>query len=144
MTRVEARRQVKVRVDPELSLHIKRYCAAHNLTETALMQAALREYLTNTSPYESLMRRLDRLSHQIEQGRHAVLTLTEAFALFVRLWLAHTPEVPSREAASVWREAQPRYRRYVEHVAKRLGASDAFYLELAALVSAAEQGGSHG
>jgi len=125
-----ARRQIKVRVDPELGAHVKRYCAAHNLTETALIQAAVKEYLSNTSPYESLMRRLDRVSQQLEQSKHSALTLAEAFAAFVRLWLAHTPEVPSRDAAHVWREALPRYRRFVDHVAKRLQADDAFFLEL--------------
>jgi len=136
MTKAPVTRQVKVRVGPELRSHINRYCAAHNLTQQALMEAALKEYLTNTSPYESLMRRLDRHSQQLEQGRHAVLTLTEAFAAFVRLWLAHTPEVPGREAANVWRAAQPRYRRFIAHVAKRLHADDAFYLELNARTTA--------
>jgi hypothetical protein len=137
MTKPAARRQIKVRVEPELSVEVKRYCAAHGITETALMQAALKEYLTNTSPYEVLVRRLDRISLQVEQARHAVQMLTEAFASFVRLWLAHTPEVPSHDAASVWREALPRYRRFVDHVAKRLHSDDGLYLSLARAAGAA-------
>lgn len=126
-----ARAQLKIRLDPELDAAVRRYCAAHNLTQTALTQAALKEYLGNTSPMASLMKRLDHMSLEIEHQRRALHLLAEAFGTYVRLWLGHTPEIHPQNIEEERRKANARYRRFAEHVAQRLTGGDSFFMQFA-------------
>ena len=115
------RRQVRLRLEPELSLQIKRYCASHGCTEQALMRTALEQYLAATNDRALLMRRLDRLGLDVQEVVAANMSLGEAFAVFVQLWLGHNPEVPDAQRESVRRDASRRYRAFMQHVVRNLG-----------------------
>jgi predicted transcriptional regulator len=123
------RAQLKVRLDGDLDAAVRRYCAAHNVTQTALVQAALRDYISQASPYEALMKRLDRVSRQLEGQRSMLHLIAEALGGYVMLWLGHTPEVhpENREAARLG--AHARYRKWADHVAQRLSGADSFFLQ---------------
>jgi hypothetical protein len=135
---MKPRTQLKVRLDDELEAVVRRYCAAHNVTQTALVQAALKEYIAGTSPHVVLQKRLDRMSRQLDGQRRMLHLLAEAFGSYVQLWLGHTPEVHADNIESARRDALARYRRWAEHVAKRLTGGDTFFLQFAAAPPAAD------
>jgi len=110
------RRQVKTRVSEELSVRLKRYCAAHNVTETAVMNRAIEQCLTGADQQSLLMRRLDQLAHEIARVGVAVEMLGEMFGSFTQTWLAHNPELPEPHKASARRDALRRYQLFVAHV----------------------------
>jgi hypothetical protein len=111
-----ARRQVKIRMSGELSLRVKKYCAAHNVTETALMNRALEQCLTGADQHSLLMRRLDLLAHEIARVSVAVEMLGEMMGTFVQLWFAHNPELPGAQKANARRDALRRHGLFVEHI----------------------------
>jgi hypothetical protein len=126
--KVPVRSQLKVRLDDELDAAVRRYCGSHNITQTALVQAALKEYMGDASPHAALMQRLDRMSRQLENQRRMLHLVAEALGAYVRLWLGHTPEVHPENRETARRDSQARYRKWADHVAQRLTGADSFFL----------------
>lgn len=116
-----SKKQVKVRVAPERSLQVQRYCAAHGCTQQALMDAALEQYLGADGERALLMRRLDRLSQSLHDLVAANVSLGEAFGTFVQLWLGHNPEIPEARREAARRDAARRYRAFTQHVVRSIG-----------------------
>jgi hypothetical protein len=56
--------------------------------------------------------------------------LSEAFALFVKLWFAHTPNVAEDAKGAARRSAESRYRQFVEHVAEQFTGGARFLDDL--------------
>lgn len=129
------RSQLKVRLDVETDEAVRRYCAAFNITQTALVQASLRQYMSGSSPHESMMKRLDRVSRQLESQRRMLHLIAEALGAFVKLWLGHTPEVHPENLKYARRDAHARWRTWADHVAKRLTGADSFFMHFAAFAS---------
>jgi hypothetical protein len=125
------RRQLKFRVTSELSSRVKKYCAAHNITETALMRTALEQYLTGTTSQSVLMRRLDLLGLELQRLVAGIELLGEAFGTFVRLWFAHNPEIGDGHKGTARRDASRRYRFFVQHVVRAIGDGDTLLARLA-------------
>lgn len=126
------RSQLKVRLDVETDEAVRRYCAAYNITQTALVQAALRQYMSGASPHESVMKRLDRLSRQLEGQRRMLHLIAEALGAYVKLWLGHTPEIHPENLEHARRDAHARWRKWADHVAQRLTGADSFFMHFAA------------
>lgn len=112
------RHQLKIRVDPEDARRVREYCAARNITETALFRAALKQYLTGTSLQDVLFRRLDRIAHEISRVATGVELLGETLGTFVQFWLAHNPEIDEHEKPAAQRDVARRYRRFVGYVVR--------------------------
>jgi hypothetical protein len=125
------RAQLKVRLDAETDESVRRYCAAYNITQTALVQASLRQYMSGASPHEAVMKRLDRVSRQLEGQRRMMHLIAEALGAFVKLWLGHTPEVHPDNLELARRDAHARWRKWADHVAQRLTGADSFFMHFA-------------
>jgi len=119
--KIEKRRhQLKFRVDPEFASRVRMYCAGRGITETALCQAALEQYLTGTSLQDVHVRRLDRIARELSRLGVAMELLGETFAAFVQLWLAHNPEIDARNKPAAHRDVARRYRRFVGYVTRAI------------------------
>src|SRR5580698_2911690 len=81
-------------VDPATADRVDRFCAAMGMSESALVKSALDQYLAGTSDAALVLRRLDRLGRAVERNQRDLELLSEAFAVYIRLWFAHTPNVP--------------------------------------------------
>ncbi len=118
------RKPQRVRVYPRLTLEVRKrlseYGARKGLTERDLIEEAIRQYLDGTSDSAKVLAQLERLTLAIDAERQrresahrevhrAIEVLSEAFGMFVRLWMfvhAATFEIPAtREAAdSLYKE----------------------------------------
>ena len=114
--KARARHQLKFRLDPEDARRLKAYCAARNITETALIDAALKQYLAGTSIQDVVLRRLDRISRELTRIDAGIELLGETCATFVQLWLAHNPEIDEKDKAAAQRDVARRYRRFTAHI----------------------------
>jgi hypothetical protein len=56
--------------------------------------------------------------------------LSEAFGVFVQVWFAHTPTLDEEEKRSARRDAESRYRRFLEPVARRCSGGPRFLDDL--------------
>src|ERR1700730_9902327 len=80
-------------VPEELATRVAHVSSSSGVTESAIVEGALREYLDGTGDKALLLRRLDRLDRSVARDHRDLELLSEAFAVFVRMWFAHTPRV---------------------------------------------------
>jgi len=132
MTKTVRRGRVRLLpyVDPALAQRVDQFCAATDVTVSAVVAAAIQQYLDGTSDATLVLRRLDRLGRAVARNQRDVELLSEAFAVFVRLWFAHTPAIPEAAKGSVRASAESRYRRFVEHVAEQFSGGQRFLDDL--------------
>jgi hypothetical protein len=124
----------RVRIQPyilaELGERVDDVCASRGVTESAIVEAALRQYLDGTSDKTLLLRRLDRLGRAVERDHRDLEILTETFAVFMRLWFAHTPTIPEDAKQAARMTAEARYRQFVKHVAEQFSGGRRFLDDL--------------
>lgn len=114
----------------ELRERLSKYCAAGATSESAVVAAALQEYLEHSSDGELVMRRLDRLDQAVAQVLRAIDLQSEAFAVFMKIWFAHTPSIAPDGRRAALALSEGRYRQYIEHVGARVAAGLRFAQEL--------------
>lgn len=124
----------RVRVQPyvptELAKRLEAHCAATGVTESAGVTAALEQWLDGTSDKTLLLRRLDRLGRAIERVHRDEEFLSEAFSVFVRIWFAHTPNVPEDGRRVARASAEGRYGQFVQHVVQQFSGGRRFVDDL--------------
>jgi hypothetical protein len=126
------------------------YCAVSHLTERAVFEAALEQYISGTSDMTLVLRRLDRLGRAADRAHRDVELLSAAFAVFVRLWFAHTPSLRDEAKPAAREDAESRYRQFMDYVAQEFTGGRRFLDDLpretiaddAELGSMATNGGS--
>ncbi|MGA3124855.1 MAG: hypothetical protein ABSF69_29260 [Polyangiaceae bacterium] len=132
MNKIVRRGRVRLQpyVEGALAERLEQFCAAADATESAVVVAAIRQYLDGTSDATLYLRRLDRLGRALARSQRDVELLSEAFAVFVRVWFAHTPVVPESGKKSARAGAEIRYRQFVEHVAEQFSGGRRFLDDL--------------
>jgi hypothetical protein len=114
--------QIKPYVTPEARQLLKTYCLAKRVTESLVVEDALREFFADTRDSVLLMRRLDRNDRNLERARKELGLLAELVASFVRVWYAHTPALQPADKDAAQRAAKRRYDQLLDHVAERVKA----------------------
>ena len=126
-------RTQRVRLHPyleeALAKRLSTYCAATGIASSSVIEAALRQYLDETSDKTLILRLLGRLARAQVRTQRDLEVLSEAFAVWVRVWFAHTPRVDDA-AELVRRTAESRYARFVEQVAERFSGGERFLDDL--------------
>jgi hypothetical protein len=117
-------------VDRELAKRLAEYGAASGIASSAVVQAALRQYFDRTSDTALILRRLDRLGRADARAHRDLELLSEAFAVWVRLWFAHTPSVSDDAKEPARRTAERRFAQFVEHVVERFTGGHRFLDDL--------------
>jgi predicted DNA-binding protein len=127
-------RRGRVRLLPyvaeEIAQRVANVSASTGVTESAIVEGALRQYLDGTGDKTLLLRRLDRLGQAVTRDHRELELLSQAFAVFMRLWFAHTPslEEDAKRAARV--DAESRYQQFAEHVGKQFSDGRRFVDDL--------------
>jgi hypothetical protein len=117
-------------VEPTVAERVDKFCAATGLSESALIKSSVCKHLDGISDATLLLRRLDRIGRAIERGHRDHAFHSEAFAVFVRLWLAHTPSLPEDAKRAARMNAESRYKQFVEHVVEQFSGARRFLDEL--------------
>lgn len=111
-----------------LGLHkrFSAHCAAVGATESAVAEAAIAQFLDGISDHALVMRRLDRLGRAVERADRDVQLLSEAFAVWVQIWFAHTPAIAASERSAARRESAARFQQFVDFVAAKVSGGRRF------------------
>ena len=75
-------------------------------------------------------RRLNRIDARQRALAQQHEIIAETLALFVRVWLTNTTEVPDSQKSEANAQGGKRYQRFIEHLVKRLGAGQSLFTEL--------------
>ena len=106
------------------------YCAASKITERAVFEAAIEQYISGTSDMTLVLRRIERLCRAAERVHRDVELLAAAFAVFVRLWFAHTPSLREEVKPTARLDAESRYRQFMDYVAQEFTGGRRFLDDL--------------
>jgi hypothetical protein len=124
---MRTRSQIFPWLPPALRKRLRTYAARKGVTESAVVQAALQEHLDSEATDRALiLRRLDRAGRAIATFHRDLELLSEAFAVFVQLWFAHTPRVSPDSRAAAEQGASRRYRQFLDYVSKQFGEGNRF------------------
>jgi hypothetical protein len=116
-------------VEEALAKRLSAYCAATGIASSSAIEAALRQYLDEASDRTLILRLLSRLARAQARTQRDLEVLSEAFAVWVRVWFAHSPCVDDA-AELARRTAESRYARFVEQVAERFSGGERFLDDL--------------
>jgi hypothetical protein len=100
----------------EVRQRLARHCAGLGLTESAVVNEALAQYLDGTSDASLWMRRQDLLDRRVQRLARDVEILSQTVGMFLRIWFAHTPPLPKEARQSASQSGEQRYRLLLERV----------------------------
>ena len=117
------------RVAPTLAQRLAKHAAASGISETAVVEAALEQYLDGAPTDTALiMARLDRLGRAQERSQRDQMLHAEAFIAYVNMWYANTPTLPEGAARDkAIASADERLKRFLAYVAQQVSRGG--YLE---------------
>lgn len=115
--------RLSVYLDPKLSKELADYAAHRRASLSLVAEAAIASFLSPDAAERqeaTLARRLDRISRQIERLERDTGIGVETLALFVRFWLAATPQLPETHQDAAHAKGRERYERFVDALGRRL------------------------
>jgi len=115
-----ARERIQPYLSKELAERLERYCIAHNLTESAVVERALAKHLDGLGDFEVLQTRLKNLNRTMGRIDQTLEYQLEAFAYFVELWLIYMPDLPAENAAHNRTRGELRFDRFLRELQARL------------------------
>jgi hypothetical protein len=110
----------------EVRQRLARHCAGLGLTESAVVNEALTQYLDGTSDAMLWMRRQDLLDRRVQRLARDVEILSQTVGLFLRIWLAHTPPLPKEARHAANQSGEQRYRLLLERVGEQFNEGKRF------------------
>ena len=125
------------RLPPDLSRQLADFAGRKRVSQAAIVEAALASFLSPDGSERmeaAFSRRLDRISRQLDKLDYHIEVGNEAFALFMRRWLAIT-RAPDEIDAGLRAEVEKRFTHFVEALARRVGGGARLSDELVRLAS---------
>lgn len=117
------RTRMNVYFPPELLRQLIDLADRKRLSRSSIVEAAVTSFLSPDGADRTeaaFTRRLDRLSRQIQRLERDLSIATETLALFVRFWLAVTPQLPADAQAAAQAKGRERFEGFVEALGRRL------------------------
>ena len=119
--------------DPKLADRLGELAVRQGVHRSQLVEAAVASFLSPDAldrREAAYVRRLDRISRQLEKVDRDITIAIEAQALFVRFWLSVTAPVPASQQAASKAQGSQRYQGYIETLGRRLQRGDSLVREI--------------
>jgi hypothetical protein len=124
------RKNIHPYLSDELLDRFKKFVAASGVTESSVVEAALTEYLDQTSHKRMLLKRLNTIGVALEcLERDSAITM-ETLGAFVHLWMVHNPKVPDGREDLQRKAAAPRLAAFQTYVTKQITGGRRFFNDL--------------
>ncbi|GAB5508195.1 MAG: ribbon-helix-helix domain-containing protein [Rhizobiaceae bacterium] len=117
-------------VDQRLGIAARRPGAS----KSAITDAALAAFLSPERDDQrdaAIIRRLDRLSRQLDRHERDLTIVSESHALFVRYYLTITPPIPEAEQAAARPIGKERFEYFVQQLGRRLAGGKSMIRDVA-------------
>lgn len=111
--------------DRELLNQIKNEADKRRVSQQSIIENSLKDRYSEARQLDrdaAIAERLNKLERHLRRIEEKSEISAEAQALFVRMWLASTPEVPTEEREKAVQSAQDRYARYLQQLVTRIGS----------------------
>ncbi|MET3225823.1 DNA-binding transcriptional MocR family regulator [Bradyrhizobium japonicum] len=127
------RDRMNVYFPPELLRQISELADRKKLSRSAIVEAAVASFLSPDGADRreaAFVRRLDRLSRQMQRLERDVGLTAETLALFIRFWLTVTPPLPNDAQLAAQAKGRERFEGFVEALGRRLQKGQSFLREI--------------
>jgi hypothetical protein len=117
----------------ELISRINDLADRKKLPRSAIVEAAVTSFLSpdhSDAREAAFVRRLDRLTRQVQRMERDLGVTAETLALFVRFWLQVTPPLPPEAQAAAQAKGRERFDGFVDTLGKRLQKGQSFLREI--------------
>lgn len=115
--------QISVYLEPHIMDLLAHYAAQRDQSMSLIAQAAIASFLSPDSAERqeaALARRLGQIDRRLARLERDLGISTEAFATFIRFWLATTPALPEPAAQAARAKLSERYAAYTSALGRRL------------------------
>ena len=112
-----------VRLPPDLSRQLADYAGRKHLSQSSVVEAALASFLSPDGSERlsaAYGRRLDHITRQLQKLDYHVEVGNEAFALFLRRWLAVTPAIAGSDTSAVKADVERRFSHFVDALSRQM------------------------
>lgn len=127
------KKRIGVWLEPGLLKELSIEAKDKSVTRQSIMEGALRNFI-NRVPREDfqalLLRRMNRQDTKLKRIESRLEILAESFAMYLRMWLVVTPEVPESQKEASIMQARERYDRYLKALGKKLRTGESLFTEL--------------
>lgn len=125
MPRPDKKKKLTVYLDPDLMAALGDLSARRNHSLSLVAEAAIASLLSPDAEQRreaAFAKRLDRIDRRIGRLERDIAISNEAFALFMRSWLAATPPAPDAAQPAVRAQAATRYDQFLQALGRRLAS----------------------
>jgi predicted transcriptional regulator len=134
MPRQDKKHKLTVYLDPGLMAALADLSARRKHSLSLVAEAAIASFLSPDAEQRreaAFAKRLDRLDRRIGRLERDVVISNEAFALFMRSWLAAMPPSPDATQPAARAQAAVRYDQFLDALGRRLASGQTLRLEIA-------------
>jgi hypothetical protein len=123
-------KQVNTRLPLHMVQQIKFVAQERGVTDGSIIEAALREFLGKTEQEEILIKKMDRISRELQRMRRENHAMLEVLSSFIRVYLTHERDIPDSEKSNAELKGARRFSRFMDLVASELDKNKPFFDEL--------------
>ena len=124
------RQVIHPRVAMDLYNRLKAYAARTGTEDSAIVNAALAQYLDKSSDTALVLRRLDRITRRIGRLQREIDGLTEFSTTWAQMWFAHTPQLTPEARKTAQQSAKSRYSEMFDFIRKKISGRKRFLVDL--------------
>lgn len=123
--------QLHVQIQRDTKKRLEAYSAAKGQSQGSIIEAALREYLDDSSQQTLVLRELGRLRRGVGRMERNLDVLDVALAGYVQFWLAYNPPLPEGQKAQAQALAASRFDQFIAFLQQQLGQQRTFTARMA-------------
>lgn len=120
---MEKKARLSVYLDPELMRSLADYAARRDQSRSVVAEAAVASFLTPDADERreaAVTKRLDSIDRRIQRIERDLSIAVEMTAVFIRFWLASTPQLPDAAQVATRAKAGERYDNFLDALGRRL------------------------
>jgi predicted transcriptional regulator len=120
---VEKKVRLSVYLDPELMRSLADYAARRDQSRSLIAEAAVASFLSPDADERreaAIAKRLDGIDRRLQRLERDIGISVEMLAVFIRFWLASTPQLPDAAQTAARAKAGERYDNFLDALGRRL------------------------
>lgn len=131
MRGVKAYKALHVNVPVETKKRLEAYCGGMGQSQGSVVDAALREYMNNSSQATLIMQELARIRRGVGRVERNLDVMDAGLSGFLQLWLAYNPPMPEGQKKAAHQSAEERFDQMVTFIKDQLSSNRTFISRVA-------------
>jgi predicted DNA-binding protein len=122
---------LNIRIHNDTKKRLEAYSAAKGQSQGSIVDAALREYLDDSSNATLILRELGRLRRGVGRVERNLDVIDAGIAGFVQMWLAYNPPLPGGQKEAAKAMAAERFEQFITFIQHQIKQHKTFIAQVA-------------